>query len=102
MPKLIPNRKFVSDLEKFKYQKPLRKKIAKAIKFLEEIPYHPGLKIERITNDPTAWSARIDKRYRISFEPIAFLTTGSHATKKRGQIYFFCFSICPPPNLISF
>ena len=77
MPELIPNKKFSSDLEKFKLQKALLKKIVKAINFLEENPCHPGLRIERITNDPTAWSARVDKRYRISFEPMAFLTTGS-------------------------
>ena len=34
------------------------------------------MRIERITNDPTAWSVRVDKRYRISFEPVAFLPTG--------------------------
>ena len=77
MPELIPNKKFISDLEKFKHQKALLKKIAKTINFLEENPYHPGLRIERITNDPTAWSVRVDKKYRISFEPEAFLTTGS-------------------------
>jgi len=77
MPELIPNKKFISDLEKFKNQKALLKKIAKTINFLEENPCNPGLRIERITNDPTAWSVRIDRKYRISFEPVAFLTTGS-------------------------
>ena len=77
MPKLIPNKKFISDLENFKHQKPLLKKIAKTINFLEENPCHPSLRIERIVNDPTAWSARVDKRYRISFEPEVFLATGS-------------------------
>ena len=77
MPELIPNKKFSSDLEKFKHQRALLKKIAKAINFLEENPRHSGLRIERITNDPTAWSVRVDKRYRISFEPMAYLTTGS-------------------------
>jgi len=46
-------------------------------KVVEENPCHPGLRIERITNDPTAWSARVDKRCRISFELMAFLPTGS-------------------------
>ncbi len=77
MPILIPNKKFISDLENFKHQKALLKKIAKTINFLEENPRHPGLRIERIVNDPTAWSARVDKRYRIAFEPEAFLTSGS-------------------------
>ena len=76
MPELIPNKRFISDLEKLKHQKALLKKIAKTINFLEENPRHPGLRIERIMNDPTAWSARVDKRYRISFEPEVFLTTG--------------------------
>ncbi len=67
MPELIPNKKFISDLEKFKNQKVLRKKIAKTIKFLEKNPNHPGLRIERIANDPTAWSVRVDRRYRVSF-----------------------------------
>lgn len=77
MPELIPNKKFISDLEKFKHQKAVLKKIAKTINFLEQNPCHPGLRIERITNDPTAWSVRVDKRYRISFEPVNFLTMGS-------------------------
>jgi len=38
MPELIPNKKFVSDLEKFKHQKALLKKIAKTINLLEENP----------------------------------------------------------------
>jgi hypothetical protein len=45
--------------------------------FFESNPRHPGLKIERIINDPTAWSARADKRYRISFEPVAYLESES-------------------------
>jgi len=77
MPKLIPNKRFISDLEKFKHRKALLKKIAKTINFLEENPRHPGLRIERIVNDPTAWTARVDKKYRISFEPVSFLSTGS-------------------------
>lgn len=77
MPKLIPNKKFVSDLEKFKKDKVLLKKIAKSLKFMESNPRHPGLNVERITNDPTAWSARVDKRYRISFEPSAYQKTGA-------------------------
>jgi hypothetical protein len=77
MPELIPNKKFISDLEKFKNDKPLLKKIVKSLKFMEANPWHPGLNIERITNDPSAWSARVDKRYRISFEPSAYQKTGA-------------------------
>ena len=68
MPELISNNKFNSDPETFKHNKAIRKKIAKVINFLEQDPMHPGLNIERIVNDPTAWSARVDKKYRISFE----------------------------------
>ena len=77
MPELIPNKKFVSDLERFKRQKTILKKIAKTINFLGTNPMHPGLKIERIINDPSAWSARVDKKYRISFEPTLHLSTGT-------------------------
>jgi hypothetical protein len=77
MPKLIPNKKFVSDLEKFKKDKILLKKNAKSLKFLEVNPRHPGLNVERITNDLTAWAAHVDKKYRISFEPSACQKTGA-------------------------
>jgi len=77
MPELIPNKRFISDLGKLKKDKLLLKKNAKCLKFLDENPFHPGLKIERIANDPTAWSARVDKKYRISFEPSAYQKTGA-------------------------
>jgi len=77
MPELIPNKKFSAELEKLKTNKALIKKTAKCLAFLEHNPLHPGLNIERITNDPTAWSARVDKKYRISFEPSAFHPSGS-------------------------
>jgi len=76
MPDLIPSRKFSSDLEKLKTNKALIKKIANCLTFLEENPFHPGLHIERITNDPTAWSVRVDRMYRISFEPSSFRPSG--------------------------
>jgi Txe/YoeB family toxin of Txe-Axe toxin-antitoxin module len=77
MPELIANNKFVEDLSKFKTDAALIKKIAKSLAFLESNPFHPGLHIERIANDPTAWSARIDKRCRLSFEPAAYLGSGA-------------------------
>ena len=76
MPELIPSKKFTSDLEKLKSKKALIKKVAKCLTFLEENPFHPGLHIERITNDPTAWSTQVDKMYRISFEPSAYNPSG--------------------------
>ena len=69
MPKLIPTGKFLEDTERFKSDAAMRKNIAKAIAFLEGNPFHPGLNIERIVNDPKAWSIRIDRKYRVSFEP---------------------------------
>jgi len=69
MPELIPSKKFLEDLDRFKSNKAMRKKLAKALNFLEANPLHPGLHVERIVNDPSAWSARVDKKYRISFEP---------------------------------
>jgi hypothetical protein len=77
MPELMPNKKFVADLENFKNNPALIKKIAKCLKFMESNPFHPGLNIERIANDPTAWSARVDIKYRISFEPSAFRENGA-------------------------
>jgi mRNA-degrading endonuclease RelE of RelBE toxin-antitoxin system len=76
MPELIPSKKFSADLEKLKSNKALIKKVAKCLAFLEANPFHPGLHIERIANDPSAWSARVDKMYRISFEPSAHLSSG--------------------------
>jgi len=53
------------------------KKIAKAPALLEASPLHPGLHLERIVNDPTAWSARVDGRYRLSFDPGTWLPAGN-------------------------
>ncbi len=69
MPPLIPTKLFIKDAEQFRSNIAIRKKIAKLIVLLESNPLHPGLHIERIVNDPTAWSARVDGRYRISFDP---------------------------------
>jgi len=77
MPELIPNKKFLDDLAKRQRDAALVKKIAKALALLEANPRHPGLRIERIVNDPAAWSARIDKRCRLSFEPTAYLDSGA-------------------------
>ncbi len=76
MPKLIPSRKFLEDIEVFKTQRDIIRKIAKALVFLEANPNHPGLNLERIVNDPSAWSIRVDRRYRISFDPHKFLPSG--------------------------
>jgi len=77
MPKLIPSRKFLEDAEHLRQDPILLKKLAKALRLLETNPRHPGLHLERIVNDPTAWSVRIDQRYRISFDPESYLTAGN-------------------------
>ena len=77
MPELIPTRKFLEDIEAFRTNQVQKKKIAKALNLLEGNPLHPGLNLERIVNDPTAWSVRLDKRYRISFDPVKILPSGS-------------------------
>ncbi len=77
MPKLTPSKKFLEDIAKFQSDAVRRKKIAKTLAFLENNPLHPGLHTERIVNDPRAWSARIDCKYRISFEPHKMLPSGN-------------------------
>lgn len=67
---LVPSKKFVKDLKVFERNAVLRKKIAKALSTLQSDPRHPGLNLERIVNDKTAWSVRVDINYRISIEPI--------------------------------
>jgi hypothetical protein len=76
MPKLIPSNKFLDDAERLGKNQVLRSKLVKALALLEKDPSFPGLRIERITNDPSAWSARIDARYRLSFDPGAHLENG--------------------------
>lgn len=76
MPELIPSKKFLEDIEVFRSNQVLRKKIVKALSLLENNPLHPGLNLERIVNDSKAWSVRVDRRYRISFDPLRFLPSG--------------------------
>ena len=77
MPKLIPGKKFLEDVEKFRSNEAIRKKIAKTLILLENNPLHSGLHLERIVNDPTAWSVRVDKRYRLSLDPQKFSPSGN-------------------------
>jgi len=77
MPQLIPTKLFLKDLEQFKSNAISRKKIAKALAQLELNPLHPRLHLERIVNDPSAWSARVDVRYRLSFDPGGYLPAGN-------------------------
>lgn len=77
MPQLIPSKSFLKDMERFHSNALMRKKIAKALSQLQANPLHPGLRLERIVNDPNAWSARIDSRYRLSFDPTSYLSGGN-------------------------
>ena len=77
MPRLIPTKLFLKDIEQFRSNAVLRKKIAKTLTLLEANPLYPGLHLERIVNDPSAWSARIDSRYRLSLDPGGFLPAGN-------------------------
>lgn len=76
MPALIPTTKFLEDVETLRNDKTMRRKMAKALSLLHGNPFHPGLHLERIVNDPTAWAIRVDRRYRISFEPETYLKSG--------------------------
>ena len=69
MPKLTTSKLFVKDVEAVRSNSILVGKISKTLALLAENPFHPGLHIECIVNDPRAWSVRLDKRYRISLEP---------------------------------
>jgi hypothetical protein len=76
VPELIPSKKFLEDIEAFRSNQVLTKKLAKTSSLLEKNPLHPGLNLERIVNDPTAWSVRVDKKYRISFDADRLLHSG--------------------------
>jgi hypothetical protein len=77
MPKLIPTNKFLQDMERFRRQADMRKKIAKALSLLESNPLHPGLHLERIVNDVSAWAIRVDQHYRLSLDPEEYLPSGN-------------------------
>jgi hypothetical protein len=77
MPTLTPSKLFLKDLEQFRTNTVVRKKIAKTLTLLENNPLHPGLRLERIVNDPSAWSLRVDGRYRLSFDPGGHLPAGN-------------------------
>lgn len=77
MPQLIPSKLFLKDMELLRSNALVRKKIIRALAMLEANPLHPGLHLERIINDPSAWSARVDGRYRLSFDPCGYLPAGN-------------------------
>jgi hypothetical protein len=77
MPKLIPTEKFIEDAERFRRRPEIMKKIAKTLGLLEKNSIDPGLRLERIVNDPTAWAVRVDQQYRLSFDPEKMLAAGN-------------------------
>jgi hypothetical protein len=77
MPQLTATKLFIKELEQFGSNKVLLKKIAKALALLEADPLYPGLHLERIINDSSAWSARVDGRYRLSLDPGCYSPAGN-------------------------
>jgi hypothetical protein len=77
MPQLIPSKLFIKDVEQFRDNLIIRKKIAKTLSLLEANPLHPGLHLERIVNDSSAWSVRVDGRYRLSLDPGGYHPAGN-------------------------
>ncbi len=69
MPELTATDRFLKGIEPLRSNKQLWKKVVKTLGFLENNPLHPGLRLEKIVNDPLAWSLRVDGRVRISLEP---------------------------------
>ncbi len=53
MPDLITGRKFLQDLDRLKSRNQIIKNVANTLASEEAEPSHPGLRIERIRNDPT-------------------------------------------------
>lgn len=77
MPHLIPSVEFLDDLEQLRNEKSVRRNVASKLCLLGKNPLDPGLNIERIINDSSAWAVRLDIRHRISFEPTKYLLSGS-------------------------
>jgi hypothetical protein len=77
MPQLIPSKLFIKDVEQFRDNLIIRKKITKTLSLLEANPLHPGLHLERIVNDSSAWSVRVDGRYRLSLDPGGYHPAGN-------------------------
>ena len=77
MPNLTPTKLFLKDIDALASNRLVQEKIFKALAFLQENPFHPGLRLERIINDSTAWSIRVDRRYRISIDPKAYQSLGA-------------------------
>ncbi len=86
MPELTPTKLFLKDIDAFASNRALKEKIVKALALLQGNPFHPGLHLERIINDPTAWSVRADKRYRISIDPKAYNDPGGTPDWDKGII----------------
>jgi mRNA-degrading endonuclease RelE of RelBE toxin-antitoxin system len=46
----------------------IRKKVKKAIRLLDENPRHPSLRVHPIRGAANIYEARVDQKYRLSFE----------------------------------
>jgi hypothetical protein len=76
MPELTPTKLFLKDMDVLASNHAVHGKIIKALSLLRHNPFHPGMRLERIVNDPSAWSIRVDRRYRISIDPKAYQVSG--------------------------
>jgi len=77
MPELTPTKLFLKDIKALAVNHVVYKKMLKALSLLRENPFHPGLRLERIVNDPSAWAVRVDQQYRISIDPEAYQPSGT-------------------------
>ncbi len=51
-----------------KLPSPIQKKVDKQLRLLANNPRHPSLQVKKIQGTPGIWEARVDRRYRLSFE----------------------------------
>ncbi|MFN0117027.1 MAG: type II toxin-antitoxin system RelE family toxin [Elusimicrobiota bacterium] len=65
----------------------IKKKVNKALFFMEKNPRHPSLNVEKLEGNENIWSGRIDRDYRFTFQWIpggVFLRkVGSHENSYR-------------------
>jgi mRNA-degrading endonuclease RelE of RelBE toxin-antitoxin system len=65
MPVILSNR-FLSAYDRLPLE--IRKKVRKALKLLDSNPRHPSLQIHPIKGIQGIYEARIDRKYRMSFQ----------------------------------
>ena len=61
----------LTDRFKRAYQKlpaDIQQKAKKALKFLDENPHHPSLRVRKIQGTDNIYEGRVDQKYRFSFQ----------------------------------